>query len=106
MPIIPLKQTVTVYPPGHDDPWNPEPGGDPVTYKCRIQEGFRVVTDSHGREVVSSAQIYFDKYPPISPAHVIEYTDEYGDARQFRPINGGPKRMLSGKPILTVVYVS
>lgn len=107
MPIIPLKQTVTVYAPGSDDPWNPQPDPEPVTYRCRVEEGFRVVTDNQGREVTSSARILFDKYPPaLTPAHRIVYVDEYGNERTYRPLNGGPKRMLSGKPIITVVYVN
>jgi len=105
MPIIPLKQRVTVYAPGHDDPWNPQPDPEPVEYRCRIEEGFQVVTDAHGQEVTASARIYFDKYPNLSPGARIEYTDEHGNARTYEPINGGPKRMLSSKPILTVVYV-
>jgi hypothetical protein len=105
MPIIPLKQTVTVYAPGHNDPWNPQPDPEPVTYRCRVEEGFRVVTDDQGREVTSSARILFDKYPSFPPAARIKYTDEYGITKVYRPINGGPKRMLSGKPVLTVVYV-
>ncbi|QNK54562.1 hypothetical protein [Paenibacillus sp. PAMC21692] len=104
MALIPLKQTITVYPPGNDDPWNPVPTV-PFTLRCRFQEGVEVVTDEHGREVVSSAQIFFDKFPDITAAHTFRYTDESEIERSYDVASIGRKRWLNGKAILTVVYV-
>src|SRR6185312_4006684 len=105
MAMIPLKQTVTVYPPGNDDPWNPTPAAEPFELLCRFQEGTEVVTDVHGKDAVSSAQIFLDKYADVSVAHTIRYTAEDGVERTYSPINVGRKRWLNGKAILTVVYV-
>ncbi len=102
---ISLRQSVTVYPPDSDDPNNPVPGSDPFTLRCRFQEGTAVVSDQHGREVVSSAQIYLDKFAPIGPAHEYEYLDETGESRRYRTITTARKRWINGKTVLTVVYV-
>ncbi|MCU6709353.1 hypothetical protein M6D81_11605 [Paenibacillus sp. J5C_2022] len=106
MALIPLKQEVTVYPKApSDDPWNPSPGSVPFTLKCRFQEGTAVVTDQHGREVVSSAQIFFDKFAPIKATDEYGYVDETGSERRYLPLKTERKRWLNGKAILTVVYV-
>lgn len=104
MAMIPLKQTITVYPPGNDDPWNPTPT-DPYELRCRFQEGVEVVSDVHGKDAVSSAQIFLDKYADVSVAHTVKYTAEDGVERTYNPINVGRKRWLNGKTLLTVVYV-
>ena len=101
---VPLRQTVTVYPPGSDDPWNPEQA-DPFTLKCRFQEATEIVRNQHGEEVVSSAQIFLDKFAAVTVNHVFKYTDETGEERTYYPHNVARKRWLSGKAILTVVYV-
>jgi len=102
---ISLRQTVTVYPPDSDDPWNPSEGADPFPLKCRFQEGTAVITDQHGREAVSSAQIFLDKFSQVSAASEYEYVDETGTARRYTTITTARKRWLNGKTILTVVYV-
>ncbi len=65
---ISLRQQVTVYPPDSDDPNNPVPGSAPFTLRCRFQEGTEVVTDQHGREVVSSRR-FFSISSPMCPRH-------------------------------------
>lgn len=114
MALIPLKQTITVYPAGNgDDPWNAAPP-DPYTLKCRIQEGTKLTrraTSSGGvstldsGEVVSTAQIYLDKLANIGETDEIEYEDENGLVRRYYPLSVEVKRNLAGKPILTVVNV-
>lgn len=101
---IPLRQSVTVYPPGSDDPWNPEPA-EPFMLQCRFQENTEVVRNQHGAEVVSSAQIFLDKYAPVTVNHTFEYVDESGTTTKYTPHNVARKRWLNGKAILTVVYV-
>jgi len=102
---VPLKQTVTVIPPGNDDPWNPTPAADPFELRCRFQEETSLVRNQHGAEVVSSAQIFLDKFAPVSASHTFLYTDETGATTTYAPINVARKRWLNGKAILTVVYV-
>lgn len=104
---IPLRQTITVYPPADpdSDPWNPSPPPEPFTLRCRYQEETQTVKNTHGDEVVSSAQIFLDKYAPVTAEHQFEYTDESGKTIRYKPHNVARKRWLNGKAILTVVYV-
>lgn len=104
---IPLRQTVTVYPPADDvyDPWNPAPPPESFTLRCRYQENVETVRNQHGAEVVSSAQIFLDKYAPVTANHEFEYVDESGTTTRYKPHNVARKRWLNGKAILTVVYV-
>lgn len=104
MAMIPLKQAITIYPPGADDPWNPEPA-IPFTLKCRFQESNEVVRNQHGAEVVASAQIFLDKFAEVTVNHTFEYEDESGTKTTYTPHNVARKRWLNGKTILTVVYV-
>jgi hypothetical protein len=104
MALIPLKQTITVTPPGSDDPWDPQPSV-PYTLKCRVQEGTKLVRNSNGQEVISVAQIYLDKLAEITLSDRISYTDENGNVREFIPLAIEVKRNLGGKPILTVINV-
>lgn len=113
MPLIPMKQTVTVTPAASDD-WDGAAAGVPYTLKCRISEGTKLVrkastqggvSSSDNGEVVSVAQIYFDKLVSIAASDTISYTDENGEVCVYRPISTEVKRNLAGKPILTVVNV-
>lgn len=104
MALVPLRQYVTVYPPGNDDPWNPIPTV-PFTLKCRFQESIEVVRNQYGAEVVSSAQIFLAKDAEVTVNHTFEYEDESGIKTTYTPHNVQPKRWLNGAPILKVVYV-
>jgi len=104
MAMIPLRQTINVYPPDNDDPWDPTPA-EPFTIKCRFQENIEKVRNQHGAEVVSSAQIFLDKFAPVTVNHSFEYVDESGTKITYKPHNVARKRWLNGKAILTVVYV-
>lgn len=105
MPLIPLKQTVTIYPSGGMNEYGEPVGGTPYTLKCRVQEGVKLVRDKDGREVVSVAQIFFDNLVSISLNDQIEFTDENNVTHRFSPISIEVKRGLNGKPLLTVVNV-
>jgi len=107
MALIPLKQTIAVYPPGTDssDPWNPAPPPESFTLRCRYQEETQRVRNQHGDEVVSAAQIYLDKFANVTVNHEFSYTDESGKTTRYKPHNVARKRWLNGKAILTVVYV-
>lgn len=122
MALIPLKQTVMVTSAMLDangktklDKFGKPLKGEPTAYKCRIQEGAKLVRaqtntsgNVHGisaQEVVSTAQIYFDKHAAIGLQDEIEYVDESGAKRKYNPITIERKRGLNGKTLLTVVYV-
>lgn len=115
MPIIPMKQTVTIRRKGESDRWGNETT-PPTTFtmKCRIQEGAKLTrrtsqqpgaTQTLSEEVVSSAQILFDKFTDIRLTDEILYTDESGNERVYLPININRTRGPNGKAWLTEVEV-
>lgn len=115
MAILPLKQTVTIKRKGEVDRW-----GNEITpptefeLKCRIEEGAKLTrrtsaqsgaTQTLSEEVVSSAQILFDKYADIRLTDELYYTDESGNERKYLPLNINRIRGLNGKTLLTEVEV-
>lgn len=113
MAIIALKQRVNIVRTTVDE-WG-EPVGVPegFTLKCSVKEGAKLVrkTSSTGgtsiisaEEVVSSAQITFDKFTDIRHTDEIYYTDESGATRLYLPLNIERVR-LNGKALLTKVNV-
>jgi hypothetical protein len=116
MALIPLKQTVTVKRPGTVDKWGNPTAPIEFTLPCRIVEGVKLTrrTSSSGtggavmvsaEEVVSTAQIFFDKLADIQLIDEIYYTDDNGKTRLYKPISIEVKRGLNGKALLTVVNV-
>ena len=113
MPIIPLKQKITVKrvktvnDPISDmyDGWGQPIPGDEITLDARVTEETKVVTNQAGEEAVTSLRIILDKLADVSYDDVITYTNETGVAVARKPVRIEIKRMLSGKPILTEVYL-
>ncbi|MGG0757560.1 hypothetical protein [Brevibacillus laterosporus] len=119
MPLVPMRNKITVYPALLDDEGNPKTDewdrpvyGDPFSLRCRIQEKTKLVRAQtnqggvHGvtsQEVVSSAQVLCDKLAPISISDRVEFTDELGRVRQYSPLAIEIRRNISGKPNLTEV---
>lgn len=113
MAIIPMKQTVTRIRTTGDE-WEGTQTTDRTTLKCRVQEGTKLVranatasatTGIQSSEVVSSAQIYFDKLADVALTDRFEYTNELGVTLTWAPITIEIKRDVGGKPMLTIVYV-
>lgn len=113
MPMIPMKQTVTIRREVNEDEWG-EGVATEFTLKCRITEGAKLVrrTSSAGgpasissEQVVTAATIAFDKMPDIRLTDEIYYTDELGNQRFYQPINIETIRGPNGKPWLTEVNV-
>jgi hypothetical protein len=107
-----MKQTVTRVRKTGDE-WDGTGTDNRVDLKCTLFEGTKLVRSMTGTsgaegvsssEVVSSAQIFFDKLADVALTDRFEYTDELGNTRTYTPITIEIKR-LSGKPILTVVSV-
>jgi hypothetical protein len=114
MPLIPMKQTIILQLPGTTDDWGETIPGERKTYKCRLQEGTKLVratTNSGGvhgvgtEEVVSSAQVYLDKLVDVPLDATLEYTDENGKLHIYHPISIEVKRGLNGKALMTIVNV-
>jgi len=113
MAVIPFKQTV-IRVRKEGDEWEGTQTDDRVELKCRVDEGTKLVRSLSGSngvqnntasEVVSIADIYFDKLADIRLTDVLEYTNELGITRTYPPLTIEIKRSISGKPILTVVSV-
>lgn len=106
MPIIPLRQDVTVSPfIGSDPDWNTPVYGEDYEMKCRFSEGVKLVRDRNGAEVASVGTFYFDKIPRISINDLFTFTNENNDELTYTPIAIAVKRAINGKPILTEVNV-
>lgn len=103
MAIIPLKQSVTVERYLDDDEWGEN--GTMLTFdlKCRVDEGAKLVKDRAGNEVVSSAQILFNKLADVRFDDYVVYTNELGVTVREKPIAISPIRMINGKAALTEV---
>lgn len=104
MPIIALKQKITVERAQEDD-WGNETLGEPVVLKARVDESTALVRNRQGEEVACSAQILLDKLADINYDDYITYTDELGRTIREKPIKIGTIRKYSGKPALTEVYL-
>jgi hypothetical protein len=115
MALIPLKQSVTIKRKGATDGWNNEiTPATTFTLKCRIEEGAKLTrrttyqqgtTQILAEEVVSSAQIYFDKFADVKLTDEILYADESGHTRTYLPLNINHIRGLNGKTLMTEVEV-
>jgi len=107
MPLIPLKQTVTVrsFSDGNDDGWGTGGYGEPIEYKVRASETIERVKNQFGEEVVASVKLTFDKYPAIGYDDEITYTNENGVTIQRKPLSIKPTRMINGKATLTAIYL-
>ncbi len=114
MPIIPMKQTITVKRPEETDDYGRPINSEPIEMKCRFVESSKLVkrtssgtgaNQSMSEEVVSSAQVFLDKLADIRYTDQIFYTNELGIERKYSVLNIEVKRNIAGKPIMTVVYL-
>jgi hypothetical protein len=108
MALIQMKQTV-IRIRKEGDEWEGTLQEIRTPMKGSINEGTKLVramtgTSASSSEVVSSAQIYFDKLADVLPTDIFEYTNELGIKRNYPPLNIEITR-LNGKPLLTVVSV-
>ncbi|NHN31133.1 hypothetical protein [Paenibacillus agricola] len=110
MAIIPLKQTIQITPANGIDEWGEPAPGVPFTLKARVTETTKVVaTQSEGNktaeEAVATLRIILDKLADVSYDDVITYTNELDVTVARKPLKIEIKRMLSGKAIVTEVFV-
>lgn len=109
MPIVPMKQTITVQRGGGLDEWgNPIPG-ELNTLKCRVDEGSRLSVSRSGglsrdgETEVSVVRIILDKLADIRYDDTLTYTNELGEAMTGKPKEINVKRNVGGKAIVTEV---
>ncbi|KMJ58080.1 hypothetical protein AB685_14835 [Bacillus sp. LL01] len=109
MPIVPMKQTITVQRGGGLDEWgNPIPG-ELITMNCRVDEGTRLSAsrsgglDRNGETAVSFVRILLDKLADIRYDDILTFTNELGEEITGKPKEINVRRNVGGKPILTEV---
>ncbi|MDP5274350.1 hypothetical protein [Chengkuizengella axinellae] len=99
-----FNQKCTVNESNHADKW-----GNPVdpttkTYSCRIEEEKKVITNDHGEEVTSIAEILFHGQVGIKTHDEIEWADQNGDKQKSTPEKISTIKS-SSRVRMTVVYV-
>jgi hypothetical protein len=114
MAIMPMTQSVTISR-SDEDSWGNQINVKTFTLRCRFEEGVKLTRKTSAsqtgtnaissEEVVSTAQIYFDKNADVILTDKITFTDESGVAQTYLPININRIRGLNGKTILTKVEV-
>ncbi|RJE90678.1 hypothetical protein D3P07_00795 [Paenibacillus sp. 1011MAR3C5] len=72
--------------------------------KCRIQVQTEVITDPHGKQAVSTVQIWLKGFAAISASHTFKYTDELENERVYHVVQIQRKRWLNGSAVYTVVH--
>ena len=107
MPVVPLKQTVTVrkWQNVEVDGWQQEGYGEPVIYPVRATERVEVVVNQFGEEVTASVKLLFDKLPNINYDDEIAFVNELDVAIVRKPLSIKPVRMINGKPTLTAIHL-
>lgn len=110
MALIPLKQIITVTRFGDDL----DIFGNPVIeetfdVKCRVDEGSFLTNNEEsfvtGKTLVSEAKIIIDKLANIKYSDDIAYTNELNETIVRKPKEIRVKRGISGKPLLTEVFI-
>ena len=114
MAMVPMKQTVTINR-SDKDGWGNAVNPQSFTLKCRFEEGVKLTRKTSAQqsgansitseEVVSTAQIYFDKFADIRLTDELTFTDESGNTRNYLPLSINRIYGLNGKAVLTVVHV-
>jgi hypothetical protein len=110
MPLIPMRQMITVKRGGAVDEWGNQAPGTTFELKCRIDEGstlskVRSQGVNKGEDVVADAKILLDKLADIRYSDMISFTNELGETIERRPKEINVKRGVSGKPMLTEVLI-
>ncbi|MEC1023572.1 hypothetical protein [Bacillus paralicheniformis] len=112
MAIVPMRQIVTIQRDGTGelDRWGNPVNTQPITLKCRVDEGSQITSSrSSGviksEEDVATARILIDKLADIRYTDTVSFTNELGETIKRKPKEINVKRHISGKPILTEVIV-
>lgn len=110
MPLIPMKQDIVIE---RGEKLNEFAKAIPdqfIEHKARVDEGtflveYRATSNVTSREVVAKAKILLDKLQDVRYEDTIVYTNELKQTIRGKPKKINVKRSMSGKPILTEVFV-
>lgn len=100
-----MKQTITVKRSGGLDDWGKPIVGESVEMNARVEEVTESIRNHQGKEVVAGHRVILDKLADIRYEDAIQYTNELGVTIERNPQKVEVKRMLNGKPMLTMVYL-
>ncbi len=105
MPIVPMKQSVTITRKSGSDGWGGGNAEETFALRCRVDEKTEIVQNQFGEESVSSAQIMFDKLADVRYDDDIHYVDELGREIKRKPLRIEPVRHINNKAIITLVFL-
>jgi len=110
MPIIPMRQTITIKRGEQLDDWGRPIPGQEFVLKCRADEGATIVQSRSGSTIRSEefkavARFLIDGLADIKYDDVIVFKNERDEIIERKPAEINVKRHVSGKPLLTEVYV-
>jgi hypothetical protein len=77
--------------------------GEPLEYKCRIDELTNITKNQFGQEVVSNTRILIEGVADIDYGDKVTYTDANGVERTYKPIKISIIKDISSKPLFTEV---
>lgn len=113
--MIPLNQKIRVLKKTNvSDGWGGKISSYPLEYRCRIAESTRSlknvsteedVRNVRNREIVSVADVFLRGLADITEDDTLEYTDELGRTRQYKPISIKVIRGISGEALFTKIEV-
>jgi hypothetical protein len=110
MPVVPMRQTITIKRSEGLDEWGNPVYGRPFSLNCRIDEGssvrqYRSAGTTNSEVVVATARIILDKLADIRETDTLSFTNELGQTIERMPKEINVKRDVGGKPMLTEVIV-
>lgn len=110
MALVPMKQDITIERGEVLDDWNRPIPEEVIEHKSRVDEGtflveYRASGNVSSKEVVAHARILLDKLQDVRYSDMITYTNELEQSIRRHPKKINVKRNISGKPILTEVFV-
>lgn len=114
MALIPLNQEIKIYrSTGELDRWGNPIQSEPFRLKCRVSEESKLMrvragdgSGTSGVEIVTyKIRILLDGIADIQYDDDIEYTDELGRVLRGKPKEIVVRRLISGKPVMTEVFI-
>lgn len=98
-------QSVIVTKAGASDGWGGTAPGAPVSHAAYVVEETNVVVNQFGEEATCQIRILINGIAAVSYDDKITYTNELGVTVDRVPVKINVKRRVSGRPMLTEVFV-
>ncbi|MEN2464911.1 hypothetical protein [Ornithinibacillus sp. JPR2-1] len=110
MPVVPMKQDIIIERGETINDYGKTIPDQIIEHKARVDEGtflveYRASSNVTSKEVVAKAKILLDKLQDVRYEDTISYTNELNETIKGKPKKINVRRHLSGKPILTEVFI-